>query len=410
LQESQSRQTHAVTYRELNERANTLAYILQSKGVKPGAIVAIMLDRSIEMIIGLMAILKAGSAYLPIDPGYPEERINYMLKDSSAGLVLVDDKAETRISKFETKPTGPAVLNLENLEFEFISDFGIRVSDFPSEDAPAYIIYTSGTSGKPKGVMIAHPSVINTLFALQEKYPFTDRDVYLFKTSHVFDVSVTEIFGWYLGAGKLAILEKGGEKDPEIIVTAIEKQHVTHINFVPSMFNVFVENLDKEAANKLSGLKNIFLAGEALLAGEVEKFQRLGTGIPLENIYGPTEATIYATWYSLTQWSRERSTGSGIPIGKPLPNLKINILDKYGNHQPEGVTGELCIAGDGLAYGYLNQPELTFEKFTPHERDLLKDAPSFPNNQYPITNNHLYRTGDLAGWQADGNIKYLGRI
>ncbi|MCP4156830.1 MAG: amino acid adenylation domain-containing protein, partial [bacterium] len=229
---------------------------------------------------------------------------------------------------------------------------------------PAYIIYTSGTTGKPKGVMIEHRPVINTLFALHKKYPFTDRDTYLLKTSYVFDVSVTELFGWYLGAGKQAILEKDGEKDPEIILAAIEKQQVTHINFVPSMFKVFVKNIDKEAAGKLAGLKNIFLAGEALMPGEVETFRQFETGIPLENIYGPTETTIYATWYPLAQWDPGKSTPKGIPIGKPLPNLKIHILDKNGNLQPQGVTGELYISGDGLACGYLNKPELTAERFT----------------------------------------------
>ncbi|MCP4155510.1 MAG: amino acid adenylation domain-containing protein, partial [bacterium] len=367
-----------LTYRELNEKANRMARILQSKGVEPshtergtGTIVAIIAERSIEMIIALLGILKTGAAYLPIAPQYPKDRINYMLKDSNAKIVLKEFRELEELQELsESKDLKEFdELGIETIDIYTVNDIaetqpGSSIRH-PAADAqqPAYIIYTSGSTGKPKGVIIAHRSVVNTLFALHKKYPFMESDVYLFKTYYIFDVSVTELFGWFFGAGKLSLLEKDGEKDPGIIVTALQKQKVTHINFVPSMFNAFVDFLDSSNSSRLSCLRYIFLAGETLLPGVVETFRRLGTGISLENVYGPTEATIYATWYSLAQWSHEQPTSNGIPIGKPLPNLTIRILDIFGKLQPTGVPGELCITGDGLALGYLNNPELTSEKF-----------------------------------------------
>ncbi|MCP5049057.1 MAG: AMP-binding protein [bacterium] len=250
----------------------------------------------------------------------------------------------------------------------------------------AYIIYTSGSTGKPKGVMIEHGSVINVLDYLFETYPFSESDTYLFKTSYMFDVSVSEIFGWYLGGGRLAVLENGAEKDPLRIIVAIETFKVSHINFVPSMFSVFVDSLDNETMERITPLRYIFLAGEALTPVMVRRFRLLGGNINLENIYGPTESTIYASKYSLSQWSES----DDIPIGRPIRNTTLYVLDKYGGLQPAGVPGELCIGGKGLARGYLNRPELTRKQF-----------------ELPPT---LYHTGDLARWLKDGNIQYLGRL
>ncbi|MCP4146802.1 MAG: amino acid adenylation domain-containing protein, partial [bacterium] len=259
----------------------------------------------------------------------------------------------------------------------------------------AYIIYTSGSTGTPRGVLVEHRSAVNILTALQERYPLGETGTYLLKTSYMFDVSVTEIFGWYFGGGRLALLEKGGEKEPSKILAAVERAGVTHINFVPGMFNIFVEALNSENISKLSRLEYIFLAGEALKGQSVAKFRHLDSKTALENIYGPTEATIYAAGYSLSQWKENEE----VPIGKPMPNYRLYILDGNNNIQPLGVPGELCIAGVGLARGYLNRPELTAEKFV-----------NFPNNHYPLTTNILYRTGDLCRWQPDGNIEYLGRM
>ena len=423
----------SITYRELNNKSNQLAYLLQTKGIKPDTILGIMVERSIEMIIGIFAIVKAGGAYLPIDPAYPGERIQYMLKDSNAQVLVVDDTSSASRLSFVPQ----ALLNLS--EGHHLNFPASQLPSFPSSlpSSLAYIIYTSGTTGKPKGVMITHTSVVNLLFALQHSYPFIQSDAYLLKTSYVFDVSVTELFGWYLGGGRLVILERGGEKDPLTILTSLERHYITHVNFVPSMFNTFIEYINEENRKQLSGLKYIFLAGEALLPVGVKKFKDLDTTILLENIYGPTESTVYASRYSLAGWEGHGS----IPIGKPLQNLNLYILDKDDCIQPINIPGELCISGIGLARGYLNQPALTSEKFCPPRpggtlfegtrrlAPLLLEEPDknhmqscnrttmqlspYHSPQYPIPplpHYPIYRTGDLARWQPDGNIEFLGRI
>jgi non-ribosomal peptide synthetase component F len=200
----------------------------------------------------------------------------------------------------------------------------------------AYIIYTSGSTGKPKGVMVNQQAVVNILTALSKKYPFSHGDTYLLKTSYTFDVSVTELLGWFLGGGRLAVLEKGGEKDPKKILDKIARLRVTHINFVPSMFSVFIEELNRGNIWKLSSLKYICLAGEALLPALVNRYRNFAASIALENIYGPTEATIYAIQYSLEEWEGDEV----IPIGRPLPNLKCYILDRHDQVQPIGLPGE----------------------------------------------------------------------
>jgi len=361
-----------LTYRDLNEKSGQLASLLREKGVEPDTIVGVMIERSIEMIIGILGILKAGGAYLPIDPYYPQERIDYMLKDSGAKILLT---------------AADCGFNFHHSSFIF------HHSSHSSH--LAYLIYTSGSTGRPKGVMIEHASAVNLLFAMQDKYPFTPADTYLLKTSYIFDVSLTELFGWTMGGGRLAILEKNGEKDPQVISDWIERHHVTHINFVPSMFNAFVSQLGSKNINRLAGLKYIFLAGEALLPELVSKFRSLNTSIRLENIYGPTESSVYSSKYSLAGWS-----GSGnIPIGRPLPNIELYILNKYNHLQPLEIPGELCIGGTGLARGYLNRPELTAEKFI-----------DFHHSSFITHHSKLYRTGDLARWLPDGNIQYLGRM
>ncbi|MDQ1354923.1 MAG: hypothetical protein QG657_5232, partial [Acidobacteriota bacterium] len=360
-----------ISYRELNEQSGRLAGMLIEKGVLADNIVAIMMERCVEMVIGILGILKSGGAYLPIDPDYPQERIDYMLKDSGAQLTVTNDVFS---SSFPTS---------------YLPNF---LTSHPF--SLAYVIYTSGSTGKPKGVMVEHSPVVNLLFAMQHEYPLEVSDTYLLKTSYVIDVSVTELFGWYMGGSRAAVLEKEGHKDPRVIVNSIERNRVTHINFVPSMFNAFIEQLTGENKRRISSLKYIFLAGEALLPELVEKFGNSNTGITLENIYGPTESTVYASKYSLSAWN---GIGS-IPIGKPLPNIELYILNKDNYLHPVGVGGELCISGFGLARGYLNRPELTCEKF-------IKYRTNRTNRTYIN-----YKTGDLARWLPDGNIEFMGRI
>jgi amino acid adenylation domain-containing protein len=374
------------TYRQLNIKAGQVAEMLKERGTTPGAIVAVMLERSPEMVAGILGILKAGAAYLPVDPGFPAERIRYMLQDSGARLVVGAglkvgwfDGSQVKEFSGSAKPANAAIDQPVNFSTQ-----------------PAYVIYTSGSTGLPKGVLIEHRSVVNLLFALYRLYPFTSSDTYLFKTSFLFDVSVSEIFGWYMGGGCLAVLGHGAEKDPQVITNTVESANVTHINFIPSQFNVFLEWLTVVRAAKMAGLKYIFLAGEALLPETVERFRRLNLRARLENLYGPTEATVYASGYSLAGWD---SIGA-VPIGKPLDNTAFYILDKQKRVQTVGVPGELCIAGAGLARGYLNRPELTAEKFILRPSSFVSGDP----------NDRLYRTGDLARWLPDGNVEYLGRI
>jgi tyrocidine synthetase-3 len=380
--------------------------------------------------------LEAGGAFLFIDPKYPEERVNYILKDSKVRFLVKKDNFFRDAKKREEL----FVLDFEHLDFEFVSNLDMRISDFNSSNL-AYILYTSGSTGKPKGVMVNHGSVVNLLFALQDGYPFKESDAYLLKTSILFDVSITELFSWFMGGGRVVILGKGGEKDPQMILDSIARHHITHINFVPSMFHAFLEILNHQLTYKLSQLRYIFLAGEALFPGLVSKFAGLNTKTRLENIYGPTECTVYSSKFSLSDWD-----GAGsIPIGAPLQNMKLHILSKDNHLQPVGIPGELCIAGAGLARGYLNNPELTAERFclrrpggalfegtrglAPLFLEGLKLKAPGKNHlqscshatmqyhsstpQYPITplpHSPIYRTGDLARWLPNGNIEFLGRM
>jgi amino acid adenylation domain-containing protein/non-ribosomal peptide synthase protein (TIGR01720 family) len=432
-----------ISYRELNKKTDRLVAVLQEKGVRPDTITGIMAERSPEMIIGILAILKAGGAYLPIDPEYPQERIQDMLNDSNAGVLVTTPKLQVKaeVEEESGQPRGLSlqVINIEKDILYFSESVSLTLTS-TCQASPAnlaYVIYTSGSTGKPKGVMIQHGSAVNILVALDREYPFKETNTYLLKTSYMFDVSVSELFGWFIGGGKLAIMEKNGEKDPEKILDTIERQGVTHINFVPSMFNAFVETLGPTNISKLSCLEYIFLAGEALWPELIVKFRRFNTGIALENIYGPTEGTIYASKYPLSTWKDD----TDIPIGKPMPNIELYILDKYNHAQPLGVTGELCIGGVGVARGYLNHPVLTserfclrrpgalFEKTVPgHRKNFLlkgthKDhmqpynhtamqyhSPSPHHPITPIPHYPIYRTGDLAEWLPDGNIRFLGRL
>ncbi|MCP5103825.1 MAG: amino acid adenylation domain-containing protein, partial [bacterium] len=397
-----------MTYDLLNQKSDQSARCLIERGVAPGDIVGIMMERSIEMVIGILGILKAGAAYLPIDPAYPQDRIDYMLKDSNAKILLNSTHPALRapLSRGDLKDAwadsqfkSPLERALEGPRRG--TPKGGGVSNLAcSPESFAYIIYTSGTTGTPKGVMVNHKGVVNLLTALSNVYPFGEDDAWLLKTSYMFDVSVTELFGWFTGGGRLVVLEKDGEKDPQILLDTIEEQRITHINFVPAMFNQLVTVLDSRNAVKLSRLTYMFLAGEALLPQPVEQFRRFALPVRVENIYGPTEATVYAARYSLSDWS-----GSGaIPIGRPMENLELYIINSGNRLQPMGVPGELVIAGVGLAEGYLNNPELTAEKFWRGAVPTLSTPPPL----YPPT--PLYRTGDLARWLSDGNIEFLGRI
>ncbi|KJB85313.1 hypothetical protein AZ66_25405, partial [Paenibacillus sp. E194] len=413
-----------LTYRQLNDQANGLARELREQGVRPDKIVGIMAERSLEMVVGIFAILKAGGAYLPIDPGYPEERVRYILEDSGALLLLIQSHLKERLRMEEAHPFQAeeavrfdgavlelvlhhpangegATVCLEELPLKpRLAPLPEIVSRAPSETISgphhlAYVIYTSGSTGKPKGVMIEHHSLVNRLKWMQKSYPLSGMDVILQKTPFTFDVSVWELFWWALEGAQLCLLEPGGEKDPGTIVEAVREHQVTTMHFVPSMLHVFLEHIGNRVENVgLSTLKQVFASGEALQAAHVQRFHQLlgeSHGTKLTNLYGPTEATIDVTYFDCDPGTE----GSSVPIGKPIDNTRMYVLDEQMRMQSIGVSGELYIAGVGLARGYLNRPELTEERFV---------ADPF------ISGERMYRTGDLGRWQPDGNIEYLGRI
>jgi surfactin family lipopeptide synthetase A len=395
-----------LSYREFNEKADGLARLLKEKGAGPGTVVGIMMGRSLEMMVGLMGILKAGAAYMPIDPHYPQERIDYMLKDSSAVLLLTAREL-LDIGK------GTACRAPTNL---------------------AYVIYTSGSTGKPKGVMVEHHSVVNRLHWMQKRYPLDESDTILQKTPFIFDVSVWELFWWSLVGAKVCFLLPGFEKFPQAIVETVERQNVTTMHFVPSMMSAFLGYIENSGdIKRLGSLKRVFVSGEALKPVHVERFNKTlyrENGTRLINLYGPTEATVDVSYFDCP-------TGAGlqnIPIGKPIDNIRLYIMDNDLQLQPVGTEGELCISGVGLARGYLNRPELTNEKFcggpgapavrrkkismeathrAKHRTPFLpcKCPPTqWGFSKEPPGRRRLYKTGDLACWLPDGNIAFVGRI
>ena len=379
--------TPVLTYAQLNAKANQVAHLLRASGVGPGDIVGLLVERSFSMMIGLLGILKAGGAYLPIAPDNPPDRIRYLLQDAGVRVLLVQQKTSQLVS-FEG-----AILNLENPDTYEGPVENLRSVNQPAD--LAYVIYTSGSTGRPKGVMIEHRSVVNRLHWMQAAYPIGPADVILQKTPYYFDVSVWEFFWWAMTGAKLCFLRPGGEKLPMVLIDAIRRQHVTVLHFVPSMLNVFLEYLDGRDTTTVAGLaslRRVFASGEALMPAHVRKFNDLlgnKSGAKLTNLYGPTEATVDVTWFDCpTDNDFDR-----IPIGRPIHNTRLHVI-KDGHIAPIGEPGELCIAGVGLARGYLNNPALTTEKFT--------DNPLYPGER-------IYRTGDIAHWLPDGNVEYLGR-
>lgn len=377
----------SLTYNELNTRANQLARKLRKEGIISDSIVAIMTDRSFEMIIGLLGIVKAGGAYLPIDSNYPPDRILYMLEQCNCSIILTHSHLLDNLQFSGQK------INLNNKD-NYLED-GENLENISLPSNLAYIIYTSGSTGKPKGTMIQHDSVINRLNWMQKKYPISELDTILQKTPFTFDVSVWELFWWSLQGAKVCMLEPNGEKDPALIVEAVKDNNITIIHFVPSMLNAFMEYIEEHSAyGSIVSLKRVFASGEALSLQQVNKFNGVVNtinGTKLHNLYGPTEATVDVSFFDCS----EGEELDLVPIGKPIDNTKLFIVDKNNNLCPIGVVGELCISGVGLARGYINLPELTSEKFV--------TLPFYPNER-------MYRTGDLCRWLWDGNIEYIGRI
>ncbi|NEW61115.1 amino acid adenylation domain-containing protein, partial [Sulfurovum sp. bin170] len=354
-----------ITYKELNKKSNRLAHYLIDEGIEADDIVAIEIDRSIEMMIGLLAILKAGGAYLPIDTEYPKDRIAYIIKDSKAKILLqYQDIIDEKLENYKSK-------NPKN-----------RVTP----DDLAYVIYTSGSTGRPKGVMLEHRGVVNRIDWMRKEYNLDSNDIILQKTPYSFDVSVWELFLPLMYGLKQVIAKPNGHKDNKYLVKLIQKESVTFLHFVPSMLNAMIYT---DGLKNCPSIKNIVCSGEALSAQSVKDFYATIKHINLHNLYGPTEASIDVTAFSCDRDSELKN----IPIGKSISNIKIYILDTHLKEVPLGVVGELHIQGIGLARGYLNQKELTDEKFISHPKL-----------------GRIYKSGDLAKYTQSGDIEYLGRI
>ncbi len=376
---------NTMTYNEFNDRANSLARYINKHIRRTNTIIGIAFERSFEMLIAMYAVLKSGCAYMPIDSHFPADRIRFMIEDSKTPIILTQSKF---ISLFE----GIETIIVDNFDYSIEDSSNLNLPI--SSQNTAYVIYTSGSTGKPKGAMIAHHSVVNRIRWMHNRYPLAERDVILQKTPYTFDVSVWELFWWSMYNGTLYILSPEGHKDPSEIVKGIFDGRVTHMHFVPSMLNAFLEYIEKMpyCIDKLKTLKYIFASGETLQAKHVETFYQLlkDTTATLNNLYGPTECTVDVSYYDCDA----TDIPAIIPIGKPIDNTQLLVLDKYQNILPVGVVGELYISGVGVGQGYLNREELTKEKFIPN-----------PYGQYPI----MYKSGDLAKWLSDGNIEYCGR-
>lgn len=336
------------------------------------------------MLIAVLAVLKAGGAYLPLDPAYPKERLSYMLKDSGASLLLTQPGCSAPNFSGETLEVDMTSLASEKAEnHEFTPADGGSL---------AYVIYTSGSTGQPKGVAVEHRQAVSFLTGMQHQFPLSEDDIVMVKTSFSFDASVWQLFWWSLSGASAYLLPPGWEKDSALIVQAIHQENVTTAHFIPAMLNSFLDQAEIERLSDRTSLKRVFAGGEPLAPRTAARFASVLPQVSLIHGYGPTEATVDAAFYVLDpERDRDRLR---IPIGKPVPGARLYVLDPHLAVQPSGVAGELYIAGAGVARGYLNRPALTEERF-------LED-PFYPGER-------MYKTGDVARWLPDGNVEFLGR-
>jgi amino acid adenylation domain-containing protein len=373
----------SLTYLELNEKANQLAHYLSRQGVGPEVLVGICMERSLDMIIGILGILKAGGAYVPLDPQHPEKRISFMLEDVKPSVLLTQKSLVETLSGHGTR------LVCLDTEWTAISkeNRGKHASSIGSDDL-AYVIYTSGSTGEPKGVMIRHRSVCNHLSWRKTYFPLNESDRLLHTASFSFDDSVWEFFEPLTTGAQLIVARTGAHNDCTYLIKLIIDKQITSVCFVPSLLQAILEQPDIE---KCTSLRRVTTGGEVLSVKVQQRFFDCLNAC-LYNGYGPTEATIGSTYYAC----RRVANLKVIPIGRPIANTQIFLLNSLLEPVPVGVPGDLYIGGDGLARGYLNRPELTAEKFIPN-----------PFSEEPEA--RLYKTGDLARYLPDGNIEFLGR-
>jgi len=376
---------HTVTYRQLDALASRIAHDLRTRGVTRGATVGVLMDRSVQMVAALLGILQTGAAYVPLDPDYPDARIAFMLEDVRAVVTLTQPHLRGRL------PSSAATLVPDDdpASIGADADGGDRVRDFVHLDDPAYIIHTSGSTGRPKGVVVTHRGVVNCLCWMQARYGLDASDRFLFRTSLNFDPSVWEVFWPLMVGGTVVIADAGMQTDPEYLCDAINRTGVTGAYFVPSMLRLFLES---GAAARCPSLRHVISGGEKLPAETMRGFLDASRA-ELHHSYGPTETSIAAT-----EWTCALDGPIGVvPMGRPLGNVQVYVLDREEQPAPLGVAGELYIGGDGVALGYAGRADLTAERFVP-------DPFSRAGGQ------RLYRTGDLVRYRRDGNLEFIGRV
>lgn len=366
-----------LTYHQLNEKSNQMANLLRKKGIKPDSVVGVLTHRSLEMIIGIMAVLKAGGCYLPIDPEYPIDRIDYMLQDSGAKVLLTQ---ESLVSKIHYSGS---VIDVHSTELHNVDGSNLDIMNTP--DNLAYVIYTSGSTGKPKAVMIEHKALVNYIDAVEQLLDYKSGGTVLSVTTMAFDIFVFEIFPSLAKGLKIVLANEQQQKIPELLSDLIIKEKVEKILTTPSRMQLLVSGQSNKRCFDI--LKEVVLGGEAFPQKLLDGLKQV-TKARIFNMYGPTEATVYSTFKELTEVK-------DVNIGKPISNYKIYIVDKFFNLVPTGVQGELCISGDSIARGYLNNHELTDEKFVPNPFEPSK---------------RMYRTGDYGRWSNTGEIEFMGRM
>ncbi|MHB4116750.1 enterobactin non-ribosomal peptide synthetase EntF [Klebsiella pneumoniae] len=373
------------SYREMRQQVVALAQLLRQRGVKPGDSVAVALPRSVFLTLALHGIVEAGAAWLPLDTGYPDDRLRMMLEDARPSLLIA---TEDQLARFSDIP------GLESLCYQQPLAAGDEAPLALSKpDHTAYIIFTSGSTGRPKGVMVGQTAIVNRLLWMQDRYPLSADDVVAQKTPCSFDVSVWEFWWPFIAGAQLVMAEPEAHRDPQAMQQFFARYGVTTTHFVPSMLAAFVASLDADSIAACRTLRRVFCSGEALPTELCREWERL-TGAPLHNLYGPTEAAVDVSWYPACGPELAAVTGSSVPIGWPVWNTGLRILDAAMRPVPPGVAGDLYLTGIQLAQGYLGRPDLTASRF-------IAD-PFAPGER-------MYRTGDVARWLANGAVEYLGR-
>ncbi|MBB5619456.1 amino acid adenylation domain-containing protein [Pedobacter cryoconitis] len=373
----------ALTYKELDEKSNQFGHYLRSAGVQEDTLVPICITRSVDMMIGILGILKAGGAYVPIDSGYPQERISYILSDTNADVVVSSEANRMLLSSYEHI----CVISLDG-ERELIGKEPMSaVETILRADHLCYVMYTSGSTGQPKGVLVEHGNVISLILGANY-IKLSSRDALLSAGSPSFDATTFEYWGMWLNGARLVLCPDSNLLDNNLLKTVLQVNKITVMWFTSGWFNQLVD-VDIEL---FEGLSSVMVGGEKLSVAHINRFRQLYPDKILINGYGPTENTTFSLTYQLTAGRYETS----IPVGRPLRNRQAYVLDNYGQPVPIGVAGEIYVGGAGVARGYLNQGALTSERFVP---DLFAKA----------AGGRLYKTGDIGRWLADGNIEFIGR-